>query len=484
MADYIIAAASTADLPDTYFTEHEIPLIRYSFSIGMDVFEDDEWEEIDINPVGNNSLKNAVRHYVADLAVTSDFGHVSIEPSGALYTGDPVILSVDNNYVNYNFLGWYNGNERVCTTPVYQFVITADTVLTAKFEPITTPVTVTVNTENGAAYTLTNNSREGDDILLGDSITLTADDADKVLQWQNASGKVLGRGGSLTLTVGGNTEVTLVYKVEGTDNAFVQFISAFGQILSAGLYSSDDVITIPAGPSRLGYTFTYWTIENTDTEATDANIKALFGTNRTITVKSSYTAQDTKYTVTVAYEGVTKDSDVYPDIKIGSGYSVTAPDIDGYVFLYWKNAGNTVSYKKDYYIQVAGDVTLTAVYGTDATEVLPVISISAMSKIDADGVHKMTASATRSIPDGYTLIEHGILFARDVAGLDENTFKYGTPGVNKHVFASSNKDGVAKLNVKVDDDSVVVSMRGYMVLEKNGVQTVYYTDIVSGSYGA
>ena len=41
MADYIIAAASTADLPDTYFTEHEIPLIRYSFSIGMDVFEDD-----------------------------------------------------------------------------------------------------------------------------------------------------------------------------------------------------------------------------------------------------------------------------------------------------------------------------------------------------------------------------------------------------------------------------------------------------------
>ena len=140
--------------------------------------------------------------------------------------------------------------------------------------------------------------------------------------------------------------------------------------------------------------------------------------------------------------------------------------------------------KKDYYIQVAGDVTLTAVYGTDATEVLPVISISAISKIDADGVHKMTASATRSIPDGYTLIEHGILFARDVAGLDENTFKYGTPGVNKHVFASSNKDGVAKLNVKVDDDSVVVSMRGYMVLEKNGVQTVYYTDIVSGSYGA
>lgn len=41
MADYIIAAASTADLPDEYFKEHHIPLIRYTYSIGTDVFEDD-----------------------------------------------------------------------------------------------------------------------------------------------------------------------------------------------------------------------------------------------------------------------------------------------------------------------------------------------------------------------------------------------------------------------------------------------------------
>ncbi len=45
MADYIIAAASTADLPDTFFSEHQIPLIRYTYSIGMDVYEDDCKEE-------------------------------------------------------------------------------------------------------------------------------------------------------------------------------------------------------------------------------------------------------------------------------------------------------------------------------------------------------------------------------------------------------------------------------------------------------
>ncbi len=41
MADYIIAAASTADLPDDYFKKHDIPLIRYSYSVGMEVFTDD-----------------------------------------------------------------------------------------------------------------------------------------------------------------------------------------------------------------------------------------------------------------------------------------------------------------------------------------------------------------------------------------------------------------------------------------------------------
>jgi DegV family protein with EDD domain len=45
MADYIIACASTADLPDTYYKEHNIPVIRYTYAIGTDVFEDDCKEE-------------------------------------------------------------------------------------------------------------------------------------------------------------------------------------------------------------------------------------------------------------------------------------------------------------------------------------------------------------------------------------------------------------------------------------------------------
>jgi len=45
MKDFIIAAASTADLPAEYFAEHNVPLIRYSYTLDGELFEDDSKEE-------------------------------------------------------------------------------------------------------------------------------------------------------------------------------------------------------------------------------------------------------------------------------------------------------------------------------------------------------------------------------------------------------------------------------------------------------
>ena len=41
MADYIISAASTADLPKEFFNEHNVPLISYSYMMGGKMYEDD-----------------------------------------------------------------------------------------------------------------------------------------------------------------------------------------------------------------------------------------------------------------------------------------------------------------------------------------------------------------------------------------------------------------------------------------------------------
>lgn len=45
MSDYIIATSSTADLTETYLDEHNIPFIKYTYTINDKLFEDDCREE-------------------------------------------------------------------------------------------------------------------------------------------------------------------------------------------------------------------------------------------------------------------------------------------------------------------------------------------------------------------------------------------------------------------------------------------------------
>ena len=45
MTDYIIATASTSDLPRTWLEEHDVPFIAYGYTVGDQVFEDDCREE-------------------------------------------------------------------------------------------------------------------------------------------------------------------------------------------------------------------------------------------------------------------------------------------------------------------------------------------------------------------------------------------------------------------------------------------------------
>lgn len=45
MSDFIIAAASTADLPEEYFSEHNVPVIRYTYILDNEQFDDDCQED-------------------------------------------------------------------------------------------------------------------------------------------------------------------------------------------------------------------------------------------------------------------------------------------------------------------------------------------------------------------------------------------------------------------------------------------------------
>ena len=320
---------------------------------------------------------------------------------------------------------------------------------------------------------------------MGDTVTLTAKDAEKVLQWENASGKTLGTSGTLTFTVSGNTTLRLVYKKDGEERAYVQFVSDYGQVLEAGLYASGDAIKFPdIKPSKTGFDFVKWVIENTTFEATGENIKAQFGLTKTVTVKPTYKQIEKSYTTTVitVYGNSEIDAVTYEN-KIGEGRTLTVPDtIYDKEFKYWKDENDRIiSYSKTYYLLVTKNATLKAYYG-DAVTAVPVITISGVTAKTDNGAHKVTARVYRSIPDGYTLIEHGVLYAKGVSGLNETNFVYGTEGVSKFVSSKAGNDGTVTLNVTPQHDNTNVYFRGYMIVSDGTTVTTYYTDIVYDNY--
>ena len=426
-------------------------------------------------------------------AVTSDeigtsVGHIAIEPVGELSPGDEVALTAPT-VPGYEFLGWFNGSERVCETLAYSFTITRDTGLMASYKARGNAI-VTISCSNGAKFTVdggsTSQSGYKREMRLGTTHVFTAVDPDKVLQWQNDNGKVMSRDAALELTITGNTIVTLVYKGEESDSqAYVQFVSDYGQVIAAQNYGMEDEIGYPdTQPSKFGYTFEKWVIDGTETEATEEALKALFATEDTITVKPKYKKNAEAYDVTVKYEGADKDDDVFSDITIGTGYTVVAPEIDGKVFQCWRIGDDTVGYNRSYYFQVAGDITLTAVYGDAEVAAVPTITMGQLGTVESGSTHKVTGIATRSVPDGYELVEHGILYARDFGDPNEANFTYGAEGVGKYVSTDAVASGVVRLNVKVANDDVVVTLRGYMILREvaTGNEVIYYSNIASGSY--
>ena len=125
---------------------------------------------------------------------------------------------------------------------------------------------------------------------------------------------------------------------------------------------------------------------------------------------------------------------------------------------------------------------------SDEVQAIPVISITELSAVNASGTHKISCVVTRSVPEGYTLVEHGMLYGRDVDAslLTEDAFVYtdGQNGILRYKSNDTALVGFVRGNFKVATDSVAVSCRGYMVLQKDGSNELlfYYTDIITKTY--
>ena len=402
-------------------------------------------------------------------------------------TGTTVTASAISGY---NFVGWfvneYTGTPH-STDLTCEVKPTDDCTMIAVYEPISggkfwLTVTASEFTVNGGAV---QDSYLYEQFAVGANVTVNFTGSENFLYWVNASNKVVSTDKSYTFIMGSETTLKAVYGKARQNQATVVFISHSDQIISSKAYTTSDTIQFPVPPIKMGCTFTGWSM-------TEAKIREAMANNSgIIQVRALYTEPSIACQVTVVYPEGTDN--VVVNAVVGKAIDVTAKEIEGKTFSYWTdNGGNILGYTKTLKLAPSGDMTVKAVYD-ESSEVKPVITTTAIEATSAgDGYYAISVTATRAVPEGYELVEQGILYSIDSrcagdAGKDylKLTADGTVPeGVRESIGNNNDPTGVTRLNVKVKTADTTLYGRGYMILKNSAGKVLYvYADtILSGSY--
>ena len=393
----------------------------------------------------------------------------------------------------YKFVGWfvneYTGTP-YSTDLTCEVKPTADCTMIAVYEPISggkfwLTVTASEFTVNGGAV---QRSYLLEKMPVGTQVTVVFKGSENFLYWVNESGKVVSTSKTYTFSMGSATTLKAVYAEKEEHQAMVVFISHTQQVISSKGYTDTQEIQFPEPPIKMGATFVRWSM-------TEAEIRAAMATTTTgiIVVEPVYEFSAGSYTVTVNYPN---DETATYTATVGKITTVTAKSIDGKVFKCWKNGDTVLGYTETLKIAPRGDLTLTAEYVDAGTTVdrLPVIALTEISASQQGAKYAVSFTATRSVPDGYTVTEQGILVstnsrygqsdALDAMKLDAN----GAKPDDTFILKATNTDatGVTVLNGTVSAADRTVYGRAYMILrDSSGAMVYVYSDTIqSGSYNS
>ena len=393
----------------------------------------------------------------------------------------------------YKFVGWfvneYTGTP-YSTDLTCKVKPTDDWTMIAVYEPISggvfaLEVSASKFTVNGGA---TQRSYLLEKMPVGTQVTVVFKGSENFLYWVNESGKVVSTSKTYTFSMGSATTLKAVYAEKEEHQEKVVFISHTQQVISSKGYTDTQEIQFPEPPIKMGATFVRWSM-------TEAEIRAAMATTTTgiIVVEPVYEFSAGSYTVTVNYPN---DETATYTATVGKITTVTAKSIDGKVFKCWKNGDTVLGYTETLKIAPRGDLTLTAEYVDAGTTVdrLPVIALTEISASQQGAKYAVSFTATRSVPDGYTVTEQGILVstnsrygqsdALDAMKLDAN----GAKPDDTFILKATNTDatGVTVLNGTVSAADRTVYGRAYMILhDSSGAMVYVYSDtILSGSYNS
>ncbi len=426
---------------------------------------------------------------------------------GGTYLNYDMVTVTAPQRPGYAFRGWYPvtevreadgqkiityGSNPISTELNYEFHIKKEEKKLVAIYAAEGTVTLTAD---GADFTVNGenvNDSYNKEFRIGDQITLCYTGSDSFGYWKNGSDKIVSSKKEYTFTIVSDTSLTPVTeKMEQGTSAYVEFISAYGQVIAAETWEADreGAYSLPHGPNKLGGTFLGWSMDGKAVaEVSDILVMIREGKERRITVKPLYKETDTVYTVTIHYPGMNREDEVHDGLKEGTGFYVTAPAVDGMQFSHWSSLqdGSTIlSCSERYFIRISRNMELYAIYGQQESIHRPVIVMTNQYAGIVDGSKKVSFEATRDVTEGYELVESGILWTTNEELATGAQISVDGAGVKKKTSNDTSRQGVYTLNIGVGvQTDRVICVRGYLIVKNvaNGIIETIYTDVVSGSF--
>lgn len=307
------------------------------------------------------------------------------------------------------------------------------------------------------------------------TLTATANDGAKFLGWKVGNKIVSTEATYTTNAYADMTYVPVFATVDSTDFT-VTFVDNYGNV-TATIDSKDlaDLTALPEAPAFAGLTFTGW-------DMTLEEVKALTE-SATVTALYENDAEKT-YTVT-APEGCTI---VVDGAEVASPAAVTYNTLvtvkaEGATAWTVNGSATPAAYGAEYTFYCGSDITVAPV--TDAVTAKP--EVKAVSA-DKTATHQVTFLATRSVPEGFQLVESGFVYGKGMTAEDlvlENVGKTaGTANGTVKQVVCNNKgmDGQFSLTYGVKNMDASASAAAYLIYRDGGKSVVIYSDAMIYNY--
>jgi hypothetical protein len=308
----------------------------------------------------------------------------------------------------------------------------------------------------------------------GNFVTLTATAGTNYyfMYWLNtATGSIVSGSDSYSFYTGTTTGVTAVFKPNPTTSFQVVFQDPLGNILGTQTIESGKDATAPSAPYLIGYEFIGW----------DKSWKKIAADT---VITAQFKRLSATYTLTVDGGKITAGSGKDGGYQYDTQVTVTA-DVasSGQHFAYWTLNDHIVSREANFsFYTIMAAMNLKAIYeeGPAPTSKEPFISIFPAVTAGTDGKSLLFIANRDTLPDGYTLIESGILLYRG-GTIPSGNLTIDTEGVvvAKVENTSTNQFFIRKNGVSSGDTWYARAYMMYFNTTTGKIAVIYSNDTVN-----